>query len=83
MTMPNLMNCPHDDNGWCLTCVGKLAKRSDYAETVIKKLGEPLLFLATGRPEDNVSPGLHQKLALGLIAYEEWIAFDEQKRLSR
>ena len=22
--MPHLHNCPHDPNGWCLTCVGNL-----------------------------------------------------------
>lgn len=27
MTMPHLMNCPHSDTGWCLSCVGAL-----YAE---------------------------------------------------
>jgi hypothetical protein len=21
MTMPHLMNCPHSDDSWCLTCV--------------------------------------------------------------
>jgi hypothetical protein len=24
MTMPHLMNCPHDEDGWCLKCVKKL-----------------------------------------------------------
>tara|TARA_R110000824_G_C15185484_1_gene674210 strand:+ start:260 stop:454 length:195 start_codon:yes stop_codon:yes gene_type:complete len=26
MTMPHLMNCPHDGNGWCLSCVGELER---------------------------------------------------------
>lgn len=24
--MPHLMNCPHDGNGWCLSCVGELER---------------------------------------------------------
>lgn len=24
MTMPHLMNCPHIEDGWCLTCVSEL-----------------------------------------------------------
>jgi hypothetical protein len=24
MTMPHLMNCEHQGEGWCLACVGKL-----------------------------------------------------------
>ena len=24
MTMPHLMNCPHSEDGWCLSCVKEL-----------------------------------------------------------
>lgn len=32
MTMPHLMNCPHDDDGWCIPCVRALCDRADNLE---------------------------------------------------
>ena len=29
MTMPHLMNCEHQDYGWCLECVKKLQAKND------------------------------------------------------
>ena len=38
MTMPHLMNCSHDDKGWCLSCVKELYdsknKRNFEQETI-------------------------------------------------
>lgn len=28
MTMPHLMNCPHDESGWCLDCVAELGNEA-------------------------------------------------------
>ena len=28
MTMPHLMNCQHDDHGWCLACVKKIGEEN-------------------------------------------------------
>jgi len=28
--MPHLMNCSHDGDGWCLSCVGKLHDENEY-----------------------------------------------------
>lgn len=28
MTVPHLMNCPHNDDGWCLDCVADLGNQS-------------------------------------------------------
>lgn len=27
MTMPHLMNCPHQGEGWCLNCVKEMGER--------------------------------------------------------
>jgi len=29
MTMPELMNCPHSGDGWCLQCVRELSEGSN------------------------------------------------------
>lgn len=33
MTMPHLMNCGHDENGWCLACVKE--QHDDLIKAVI------------------------------------------------
>jgi hypothetical protein len=35
MTMPQYHNCPHDDDGWCLRCVQKLADELHRANIII------------------------------------------------
>lgn len=32
MTMPHLENCPHQEEGWCLSCVMTLHERAEKAE---------------------------------------------------
>jgi hypothetical protein len=29
MTIPTMMNCPHDDTGWCIECVMKLQTENE------------------------------------------------------
>lgn len=36
MTIPYLMNCAHDDEGWCLACVKKLGE--ELSETCTENL---------------------------------------------
>lgn len=36
MTMPHLMNCPHDDDGWCLTCVAAQHDKLEEAERLVE-----------------------------------------------
>jgi len=38
MTMPELMNCPHSGDGWCLSCVQKAI----YSDTNYAKVNTPL-----------------------------------------
>ncbi len=40
MTMPNLMNCSHDPEGWCLDCVKKLHEEKDKILETFKLLFE-------------------------------------------
>ncbi len=40
MTMPHLMNCPHEPVGWCLDCVKELAdEKTELVEIVVTLLG--------------------------------------------
>ena len=40
MTMPHLMNCSHDSDGWCLDCVKKLwDEKQAIAEAWVKDQG--------------------------------------------
>ena len=32
MTMPHLMNCPHSEDGWCLSCVKELWEEGTTVE---------------------------------------------------
>lgn len=45
-------------------------------DVLIKAMGEPLLFLATGQPQDNVSNGLKEQFVSALRQYESWIRRD-------
>lgn len=36
--MPHLMNCPHMDDGWCLSCVRELWEESEKRRECIKAL---------------------------------------------
>jgi hypothetical protein len=40
MTMPHLMNCDHDEEGWCLSCVkqmhDELERERDQARTAAR-----------------------------------------------
>lgn len=43
MTMPQLINCEHAPNGWCLDCVGKLYDKKTRAVSFLEscaKLGK-------------------------------------------
>lgn len=37
MTMPAYMNCNHNDEGWCLTCVAKLSEELSELQARIAK----------------------------------------------
>ena len=41
MTIPWLMNCDHQGEGWCLECVGKLARERDAALAELTALKVP------------------------------------------
>lgn len=36
MTMPHLMNCPHQAEGWCLDCVGKQHAQLEVLRDILK-----------------------------------------------
>lgn len=36
--VPHLMNCPHDGDGWCLECVGRLAAEAAKARDVLLQI---------------------------------------------
>jgi hypothetical protein len=38
MTIPWMMNCPHDGDGWCLSCVRELAEEKDKLEKELSDL---------------------------------------------
>jgi hypothetical protein len=38
MTIPWLMNCPHDGSGWCLDCVRELAEERNALRDTVDKL---------------------------------------------
>jgi hypothetical protein len=40
MTVPWLMNCPHDDKGWCLDCVVALGNAADEARSLCQWIAE-------------------------------------------
>ena len=37
MTMPHLMNCSHQGDGWCLACVRKLHERNETLELACRE----------------------------------------------
>lgn len=37
MTMPHLMNCEHQSEGWCLDCVRKLKDELEHDESKLTK----------------------------------------------
>lgn len=39
MTMPHLMNCAHQETGWCLTCVAEAQLTQTSAERTLRQLG--------------------------------------------
>jgi hypothetical protein len=53
MTIPHMMNCSHQGEGWCLDCVGKLAAERDE----LKKRAEGSNDLSTGPPVPRVVRG--------------------------
>jgi len=44
MTMPHLMNCPHSDYGWCLTCVKGLFDELEHATAPTPGLLDRMAF---------------------------------------
>lgn len=36
MTMPHLMNCAHDENGWCLDCVEELWSKTQIPPEMLE-----------------------------------------------
>ena len=36
MTMPHLMNCRHDENGWCLHCVKAMHDENEELRAALK-----------------------------------------------
>lgn len=40
MTVPHLMNCPHNPDGWCLDCVVELRDALAYAEAALADIGD-------------------------------------------
>ena len=38
MTMPHLVTCSHQEDGWCLDCVGELWREWEMATEKIKEL---------------------------------------------
>ena len=40
MTMPHLMNCPHQDHGWCLACVKTLNAENDKLAEALRGVAQ-------------------------------------------
>lgn len=38
MTMPHMMNCSHEDVGWCLNCVGELEDECNDLRTALRSV---------------------------------------------
>jgi hypothetical protein len=55
MTMPNLMNCPHQGDGWCLSCVNDLRHERDVMarhRTELRAAMSGILAVANVRIDD-------------------------------
>jgi hypothetical protein len=37
MTMPNLMNCAHSEDGWCIPCVKMLYREKERYQNMLKE----------------------------------------------
>jgi len=46
MTMPHLINCPHSDDSWCLTCVKELYEETERMNDEIRKKNELIIKLS-------------------------------------
>lgn len=42
MTMPHLMNCPHQGEGWCLDCVKELHERNEKLRVCLEWIKDNL-----------------------------------------
>ena len=49
--MPHMMNCPHAPEGWCLTCVGRMADELTAWKELAAEASETLHNPADMRPE--------------------------------
>lgn len=46
MTMPHLMNCSHQDSGWCLACVNEMHQKLESLEKDQERLKKCVELLA-------------------------------------
>jgi len=66
VTMPSLMNCAHQGEGWCLECVGKLTEQCDMAQGCLGMIRDTLKAL-------GCQHGLDSHAATPPMMYPEWI----------
>lgn len=40
MTMPHLMNCPHSEDGWCLSCVRAHCNEVQHYRELLRSIAQ-------------------------------------------
>jgi hypothetical protein len=65
MTMPHLMNCPHSEDGWCLSCVKKQVDAAEKLQEASRNAASQCYGFSDGllKVEYDVITKLRQALS--------------------
>ncbi len=54
MTIPWMMNCPHQDSGWCLDCVKTMGEELSVTKTEVERLRGRWVSAAANLPQEGI-----------------------------